>query len=130
VTAVSGMPEMVKMINNWSKIRPVYWSMMKANQHDIGPKPYLYPGIFGKKINEWGLQEAVELFDTNSYGYPDSVKVNHKNYMQGIMKEFDAREPSPLRQKQLKIYLTELDRRRNTDYTKIFPHLYDMLKKL
>ena len=130
VTAVSGMPEMVKMINNWSKIRPVYWSMMKANQHDIGPKPYLYPGIFGKKINEWGLQEAVELFDTNSYGYPDSVKVNHKNYMQGIMKEFDAREPSPLRQKQLKIYLNELDRRRGTNWKKVYPQIYDIVKDL
>jgi len=130
VTAVSGMPEMVKMINNWSKIRPVYWSMMKANQHDIGPKPYLYPGIFGKKINEWGLQEAIELFDTNSYGYPDSVKVNHKKFMEGNMIEFENREPSLIRQKQLKIYLTELDRRRGTNWKKVYPQIYDIVKDL
>jgi len=120
VTAVPGMPEMVKMINNWSRIRPVYWSMMKAAQNELGHNPYLYPGIFGKKINDIGLKEAVELFDINSYGYPDSVKVNYKNYMNGIINEFENREPSLVRQKQFKIYLKELDRRRNTDYTKIY----------
>ena len=120
VTAVPGMPEMAKMINNWSKIRPVYWSMMKAAQHETDWKPYLYPGIFGRKINDIGLQEAVELFDTNSYDYPDSVKVNHKKFMEGNMIEFENREPDLIRQKQFKIYLKELDRRRNTDYTKVY----------
>ena len=74
ITAVPGMPSMVKYINECSKTKPVYWSMMKANQYEIGPKEYMYPGIFGNKINEIGLVEAVELFDTNSFGYPDSVK--------------------------------------------------------
>ncbi len=120
VTAVPGMLEMVKMINNWSKIRPVYWSMMKANQYEIGPKEYMYPGIFGRKINDIGLTEAVDLFDINSYGHPDSVKVNHKKFMEGNMIEFENREPSLIRQKQFKIYLKELDRRRGTDYTKVY----------
>ena len=80
--------------------------MMKANQHDIGPRAYLYPGIFGNRINEWGLREAIDLFDTTTDGYPDSVKVNYKEYMLGIVKEFDRREPSLLRQKQFKIYLS------------------------
>ena len=120
VTAVPGMPAMVKYINECSKVKPIYWSMMKANQHEIGPREYMYPGIFGSKINDIGLKVAVELFDTNSYGYPDSVKVAHKEYMQGIIKEFDNREPNVLRQKQLKIYLKELDRRRGTDFTKVY----------
>ena len=85
ITAVPGMPSMVKYINECSKTKPVYWSMMKANQHDMDPRPYMYPGIFGSKINDIGLKVAVELFDTNSYGYPDSVKVAHKEYMQGII---------------------------------------------
>ena len=130
VTAVPGMPAMVKYINECSKIKPIYWSMMKANQHDMDPRPYMYPGIFGKKINEWGLREAIESFDTNSHGFPDSVKVNHKEYMNGIMKEFDSREPSLVRQKQLKTYLTELDRRRGTDWTKIYPQMYNEMKDL
>ena len=104
--------------------------MMKANQHEIGPREYMYPGIFGHKINDWGLREAVEMFDTNSHGYPDSVKVGYKNYMQGIMREFDKREPSPRRQQQWKIYLDELDRRRGTDWKKIYPQMYKELENL
>ena len=130
VTAVPGMPAMVKYINECSKIKPIYWSMMKANQHDMGPRPYMYPGIFGAKINEWGLREAVELFDTNTHGHPDSVKVNHKTYMLGIINEFEHREPSPKRQKQFKVWLDELDRRRNTSWTKIYPQIYEEVKKI
>ena len=130
VTAVPGMPAMVRYINDCSKVKPIYWSMMKVNQHDIGPREYMYPGIFGKKINEWGLKEAIELFDTTSYGYPDSVKVNHKIYMQGIMKEFENREPSLLRQKQFKIYLNELDRRRGTDWKTLYPQMWKLVKDL
>ena len=130
VTAVPGMPSMVKYINECSKIKPIYWSMMKAAQHDLGDRAFLYPGIFGRVINKWGLREAVEMFDTTSHGYLDSVKVNHKTYMKGIINELENREPNILRQKQLKIYLTELDRRRNTDWTKIYPQIFEIVKDL
>ena len=130
ITAVPGMPAMVKYINECSQIKPIYWSMMKAAQHEFGMRPYMYPGIFGNKINDWGLREAVEMFDTTSHGYPNSVKVGYKNYMQGIIREFDQREPSPKRQRQWKIYLDELDRRRGTDWTKIYPQMFDILKDL
>ena len=129
-TAVPGMPALVKNINRWSTIRPVYWSMMKASTYNYGPRPYLYPGIFGRKINDIGLKEAVDLFDVNSYGYPDSVKVNYKNYMNGIINEFENRESDLFRQKQFKIYLTELDRRRGTDYKKTFPTIAEWLDKV
>jgi hypothetical protein len=129
-TAVPGMPALVKNINRWSTIRPVYWSMMKASTHNYGPRPYLYPGIFGRKINDIGLKEAVDLFDVDSYGYPDSVKVNYKNYMNGIINEFENRQPDLFRQKQFKIYLTELDRRRGTDYKKTFPTIAEWLDKV
>ena len=104
--------------------------MMKANQYEMIPREYMYPGIFGKKINDWGLREAVELFDTHSHGHPDSVKVNHKTYMEGIIKEFEHREPSLLRQKQFKIYLNELDRRRGTDWKTLYPQMWDLVKDL
>jgi MoaA/NifB/PqqE/SkfB family radical SAM enzyme len=130
VTAVPGMPAMVRYINQCSKIKPIYWSMMKAAQHNLRERAFLYPGIFGKKINDIGLKEAVDLFDVNSYGYPDSVKVNYKNYMNGIINEFENREPDLFRQKQFKIYLTELDRRRGTDYKKTFPTIAEWLDKV
>ena len=36
-----------------NKIKSVYWSMMKANQYEMIPREYMYPGIFGKKITKW-----------------------------------------------------------------------------
>lgn len=130
ITAVPGMPALVKNINQWSKIRPVYWSMMKASTKNFGPRPYLYPGIFGRKINDIGLREAVDLFDVNSHGYPDSVKVNYKQYMNGIIGEFEKQDPDLFRQKQLKIYLTELDRRRGTNYKTTFPVIAEWMDKI
>lgn len=130
ITAVPGMPSLVKYLNDCNKIKSVYWSMMKANQYEIGPREYMYPGIFGNKINEWGLREAVDMFEVTSMGYPDSVKSSYKTYMQGIIKEFEEREPMLLRQKQFKIYLNELDRRRNTNWTKIYPQIFDIVKDL
>ena len=50
--------------------------------------------------------------------------------MEGNITEFENREPSVLRQKQLKIYLTELDRRRGTDYTKVYPQIAEWVKEL
>ena len=104
--------------------------MMKANQYEIGPREYMYPGIFGKKINDWGLREAVELFDTNTDGYPDSVKTLHKDFMIGNMKEFENREPNIRGQKQFRTYLNELDRRRGTDWKKVYPQMWDLVKDL
>jgi len=130
VTAVPGMPALAKYINECSKIKPIYWSMTKAANKDVDHRPYLYPGIFGSKINDWGLGEAIELFDVNTDGHPDSVKVNHKKFMQGNMKEFSEEEPSLLRMKQFKVYLNELDRRRGTDWTKIYPQMWELVKDL
>jgi organic radical activating enzyme len=130
VTAVPGMPALVKYINECSKIKPIYWSMTKAANHSDEHRPYLYPGIFGSKINDWGLREAVEMFDTNTRGYPDSVKVNHKKFMQGNMMEFSGQTSDVLRLKQFRTYLDELDRRRGTDWTKIYPQMFEIVKNL
>ena len=130
VTAVPGMPELVRLINNWSKVRPVYWSMTKADNYHPNRAMHMYPGIFGKKINDWGLREAVELFDTNTDGYPDSVKTFPKEFMIGNMKEFENREPNIRGQKQFRTYLNELDRRRGTDWKKVYPQMWDLVKDL
>ncbi len=130
VTAVPGMPALAKYINECSKIKPIYWSMTKAANRDTGGQPYLYPGIFGSIINDWGLREAIDLFDVNTNGHSDSVKVNQKKFMQGNMMEFSVEKPSPIRMKQFKIYLNELDRRRGTDWTKIYPQMWELVKDL
>jgi len=124
------MPELAQRINHWSKTKQIYWSMMKCSLPDSGSKPWLYPGIFGSKVLDLGLRNAVEIFDPMAAGYKDSVKAQHKEYMQGIVKEMENAKPNIASQKQYKIYIEELDRRRNTDYRKVFPEIAEWLKDI
>jgi pyruvate-formate lyase-activating enzyme len=118
---VPTMPDLVKQINSWSRqYRPVYWSMMKAG--DVR-RPYLNPTIFGDKILNLGVNETIDLFDTQN----DPIKKGYLNNLKGIAKECEKTEPNLLHQQQLKVYLKELDRRRNTNYETLFPSIAELL---
>jgi hypothetical protein len=108
------LPDLILQLNRWSKIREVYWSGMKAG--DAG-RPYLNPTIFGKDIIPLGIDKAIEVYETNG----DAIKEAQLNNLKGIRTECAETEPDLLQQKLLKLYIKELDRRRNTDYTKLFP---------
>ena len=114
------LPDLIVQLNKWSKIREVYWSGMKAG--DAG-RPYLNPTIFGKDILPLGIDKAIEVYETNG----DVIKQAQLNNLKGIRTECASTEPDLLQQKLLKIYLKELDRRRNTDYTKLFPTIDKLL---
>ena len=117
------MPELVVKINEWSNIRKVYWSMMKAG--DAG-RPYLNPTIFGDKVLDLGINQSIELFNTQN----DTIKIGYLNNLKGIAQESRKTEPDLHQQKLLKVYLEELDRRRNTDYKKLFPTISTLLQNL
>ena len=114
------LPDLIVQLNKWSKVREVYWSGMKAG--DAG-RPYLNPTIFGKDILPLGIDEAIEVYETNG----DAIKQAQLNNLKGIRTECADTEPDLLQQKLLKLYIKELDRRRNTDYTKLFPTIDKLL---
>ena len=118
---VPTMPALVKKINQWSSIRTVYWSLMKT-----GGVKFLHPTIFGDTMLALGYQEAIDIFD--SLG--DIDKENYKEYFKGIALEIAQSSPDINLQRQLKTYLTELDRRRKTDYTKTFPTIAELLESI
>lgn len=124
------MPELAEKINHWSRTKTVYWSMMKCSQRDFGNRPYMYPGILGSKVLDLGLRRAVDTFDPMASGYRDSVKEQYKEYMNGICREMAEAKPNIIRQKQYKIYIEELDRRRGTNYRKLFPVIAEWLEQL
>jgi hypothetical protein len=117
------MPDLVAKINKWSKKRTVYWSMMKAG--DAG-RPYLNPTIFGDKILDLGINQSIETFDTQN----DPIKIGYLNNLKGIAQECKKTEPDLYQQGLLKVYLKEIDRRRNTDYKKLFPTISTLLQNL
>lgn len=115
---VPSMPGLVEKINKWSETRIIYWSMMKTGGHS-----YLHPTIFGKQLLDLGFTVALDKFKT----FEDPEKLSYLDYFRGIAKEIEQSQIDILEQKKLKTYLVELDRRRNTDYTKIFPEIANLL---
>ena len=114
------LPDLIQRVNKWSKKRQVYWSGMKAGDSH---RPYLNPTIFGEKIVTLGLQRAVDIFETNG----DKIKSLQLENLKGITTECLNTEPDLVQQKLLKVYLKELDRRRGTDYTLLFPEIEALL---
>ena len=113
------MPDLVDKINKWSQVRTVYWSLMKTGGH-----AYFHPTIFGPKMLELGYQQAINQFDD----YGDIDKAKYKEYFEGIAMEIANSKPDLNLQRQLKTYLVELDRRRNTNYVVTFPTIAELLK--
>jgi hypothetical protein len=118
---VPSMPALVEKINHWSETKIIYWSMMKA-----GGRDFLHPTIFGKQVLDLGFTEALDKFKT----FDDPEKTSYLDYFRGIAKEIENSVADNVKQKQLKTYLVELDRRRNTDYTKIFPEIAKLLDNI
>ena len=115
------LPDLIVQLNKWSKIREVYWSGMKAG--DAG-RPYLNPTIFGKDIIPLGIDKAIEIYETHG----DTIKESQLNNLKGIRTECMHTDPDMLQQKLLKLYLKELDRRRDTDWQKLFPTIANLYK--
>lgn len=121
ILTIPSLPALVTQINQWSKKRTVYWSMMKAG--DAG-RPYLNPTIFGKDILDLGINQSIELFDTQK----DNIKEIYLRNLKGIAQECKETTSDPLQQNLLKVYLDELDRRRGTDWRKTFPTIANLYK--
>jgi organic radical activating enzyme len=113
------LPDLVKHINHWSSTRTVYWTLMKT-----ASSGHFHPTIFGPQLLNMGYQQAIDIFD--DFGDPE--KSNYKEYFKGIAKEIAQSAPNLRQQVRLKTYLTELDRRRGTDYSKTFPAIAELLK--
>jgi len=114
----STYPDLVRQINKWNTVRRVYHSLMQ-----VGGKPFLHPKVFGPWILEQGMYQAHELFET----YDDPELEGYKEYFAGIIKSIEQTEPDEVMQHALHGYLSELDRRRNTNYTALWPEIYEKI---
>lgn len=118
---IQSLPELIQKINHWSSHRIIYWSFMK-----VGGRQYLHPSIFGPQILDLGFTKALNEYQT----FNDPEKIAYLDYFKGIEKELSVSVPNVDKQRQLKTYLVELDRRRNTDYTVIFPEISKLLQDI
>jgi len=112
VLTVKTMPALLKLVNEWRKEH-------KINQFFAGIAPgpeYMKCGIFDD--SEWS-ESTKEILSLMPYE-TEQEQLAH-TYMKSILK--DSRETDTKQINNLIIYLNEKDKRRNTNWRKIFPWL-------
>lgn len=113
--SITGLPDLIEYINQWNQIRRIYWGIKP-----VGGREYLDYKILGNLANKLGLDDALKKFDT--FGDPELTDV--KKMLMSISESCANLEIDVDKIKKLKIYLTELDRRRHTNFNKTFEKLF------
>jgi len=123
------MEDLIDKINTWqeqivkeNKINDTY-RILNVSMMQAAGRPCIHPAIFGPQILDWGYTDAINKLET----FGEETLINTKEYWKGIAKSIEQSTPDKKLQKQLHSYLSELDRRRNTDYPTLFPVVYDAI---
>lgn len=124
-SAISGltiktMPDLIHRMNSWNDQRtnhnPINYSFMTV----MAPKE-MVPDIFGAGVFEDDFQAILDAMRENTPGERSA-----KEHMRGIMRQISSASRNNDTIDDLKVYLTEIDRRRNTDWKTLFPWLVDL----
>lgn len=114
--------EYFNKINHWNEIRYQYFPDPK-DRISISFMTVNYPFYMKPDIFQAGFFK--EDFNNILAAMPKVTETEQLNYdhMQGIAKQVEHNPEQPDMIDYLKIYLNEIDRRRGTDWTKLFPWL-------
>jgi hypothetical protein len=110
---VKTLPHLIEKINHWNKLRPVYHYFNSVNSPS-----YMFIDIFGDIFRD-DFDSALDLIpETNDHDK------NIKQYLSGIAKQSArCKIPKVSEVLKLKTFLDEMDRRRHTNWHKVFPWL-------
>jgi organic radical activating enzyme len=126
------MPELVDKYQEWTELsvsagKP--WGI-NISLMQVGGKPWMHPKIFGKKVLDWGYNDALDkMKNMDIPGCTNDINTQTFEYFEGIKKSIEECQPNKKAQQDLHRYLTELDRRRGTDYRELFPVIYEEIHK-
>jgi organic radical activating enzyme len=109
---IKTLPDLLQKIQEWNQVRPVYHYQNSVN----GPS-YMYIDIFGDIFTE-DFNKALALKPNNT---PETLA--SKKYLEGIAQQASSGQPNIVEIEKLFILLTEMDRRRNTNWRNVFPWL-------
>jgi len=110
---IKTMPKLFQKINEWKKIHKIHQQVGYIQ----GPI-YWKPEIFG---GDFFLKDLKNILDTMSENTEEEKNV--KKYMEGIVKVIKNGQKNDQHIKNFITFLKEKDRRRNTNYKKIFSWL-------
>ncbi len=113
VLTLKTMPDLIVKLNEWRKVHPIGHYMS-----EVAPQPsYMKLSIFGLIEFKEDFEKILSIMH-NSNEHDQTAK----SYMQGIFQTCTENN-DPTEIKKLLTFLNEKDRRRNTNWHKLFPWL-------
>jgi hypothetical protein len=119
VLSIKYMPELLVKMKRWNEVRNIYSNFMSIQT----PK-FMNPDILGGSVFEQDFKIIDSLMLDNS-----AHNIEIKKYMYGIQQQISKSLPNINEISNLKQYLLDIDIRRKTDYTKLFPWLVEEFNK-
>ena len=109
---IKTLPDLLEKIKQWNKIKPVY-----HYQNSVNAPSYFMIDIFGDIFLE-DFQRALNLKPDTT-----SEQTQSKLYLQGIAQQSASKGPNVAEIQKLWTFLNEMDRRRKTNWSEVFPWL-------
>jgi organic radical activating enzyme len=114
---IKTMPKLIEQMNKWNQqilhFNKIYFSFMSVTD-----PLWLRPEIFGAGVFDEDFKRILGVMPTAT---PSDIAT--KEHMAGIFKQVENHPRDLGRINDLKVYLTELDRRRGTNWKELFPWL-------
>ena len=114
---IKTLPDLVERINGWNARRNP-WNPISFSFMSVMTPPEMVPDIFGAGVFDQDFERVLAAMPTDKPGSLDAHE-----HMAGIMRQIQAGPRDPDRIEDLKVYLTEIDRRRGTRWQELFPWL-------
>lgn len=114
---IKTLPELIRRYNVWNGDRKPDERISFSFMSVMAPS-WMDPAIFGAGVYEDDFQEILSVMRDDS-----ERDRNHREHMAGIGRQISAAARNPVMIQGLIDYVTEIDRRRGTNWRELFPWL-------
>jgi len=115
--SIKTMPELFTKVNEWNEKRKDT-SQISISFNMLQDPACMHAGIFAKGFFDAEFDRMLNMMPTEN-----QWEISNRNYLIGVRKVVDAKEKSDAKISALKAYLSEMDRRRKTNWKEMFPWL-------
>jgi hypothetical protein len=114
---IKTLPDLVERINGWNARRDP-WNPISFSFMSVMTPPEMVPDIFGAGVFDADFERILSVMPGDK---PQEIAA--REHMQGIRQQIAGSPRDLSRIEDLKVYLTEIDRRRGTNWRELFPWL-------
>lgn len=114
---IKTLPELIERINLWNTKRAP-WNLISFSFMTAMTPPQMVPDIFGSGVFDEDFKRILDAMPA-----VEEKDKSAREHMMGIIQQIEAGPRNPVMIEELKVYLTEIDRRRDTDWRTLFPWL-------